>query len=44
LLPGGRPAKAGYRRRRVKVKIAVKVSDGKTYKSTRTYRTCAARK
>jgi hypothetical protein len=33
----------GLPKGRVKVKIAIKASDGKTYTSTRTYRTCAAR-
>jgi hypothetical protein len=32
----------GLPKGRVKVKIAVKASDGKTYTSSRTYRTCAA--
>jgi hypothetical protein len=34
----------GLPKGRVKVRIAVKASDGRTYKSTRTYRTCAARR
>ena len=29
---------------KVKVKIATKASDGRTYKSTRTYRTCGLKK
>jgi hypothetical protein len=33
----------GLPKGRVKVKIAVKASDGKTYKSSRTYRTCSAK-
>ena len=34
----------GLPKGRVKVKIAIRASDGRTYTGTRTYRTCAARR